>query len=64
MPFGLKNAYQRLDNRMFPDLLGVTMEAYIDDLLVKFQKINEHAENLRRSFEAYTVHYGAQSIHL
>jgi len=38
MPFGLKNAgatYQRLVNRMFKDLLGKTMEVYIDDMLVK-----------------------------
>ena len=39
MPFGLKNAgatYQRLVNSLFADLL--TMEAYIDDLLVKIAK--------------------------
>ena len=54
MPFGLKNAgatYQRLVNRMFAELLGVTMEAYIDDLLVKSRKISKHTDDLRRSFE-------------
>jgi len=54
MPFGLKNAgatYQRLVNRMFAELLGITMEAYIDDLLVKSRKIVEHTNDLRRSFE-------------
>ena len=38
MPFGLKNAgatYQRLVNKIFADLLGVSMEVYIDDMLVK-----------------------------
>ena len=38
MPFGLKNAettYQRLVTKIFRPLLGNTMEAYIDDMLVK-----------------------------
>ena len=38
MPFGLKNAgatYQRLVNRIFADLIGKTMEVYVDDMLVK-----------------------------
>ena len=38
MPFGLKNAgatYQRLVNIMFEDLIGKTMEVYMDDMLVK-----------------------------
>uniref|UniRef100_A0A803QSU0 Reverse transcriptase domain-containing protein n=1 Tax=Cannabis sativa TaxID=3483 RepID=A0A803QSU0_CANSA len=36
MPFGLINAsatYQRLVNMMFADLLGDTMEVYVDDML-------------------------------
>ena len=38
MPFGLKNAratYQRLVNFMFRPLIGICMELYVDDLLVK-----------------------------
>ena len=38
IPFGLKNAgatYQRLVNKIFAELLGVSMEVYIDDMLVK-----------------------------
>ena len=38
MPFGLKNAgatYQRLVNRMFHKQIGISMEVYIDDMLVK-----------------------------
>ena len=38
MPFGLKNAgatYQRLVNRMFASQIGVNMEVYVDDMLVK-----------------------------
>ena len=37
MPFGLKNArttYQRLVSKIFLPLLGNTMEAYIDDVLL------------------------------
>ena len=38
MPFGLKNAgatYQRLVNKVFANLIGKTMEVYMDDMLVK-----------------------------
>ena len=38
MPFGLKNAratYQRLVNKMFQKQIGVSMEVYVDDMLVK-----------------------------
>ena len=38
MPFGLKNAgatNQRLVNKIFADMLGDTMEVYINDILVK-----------------------------
>ncbi|XP_056698514.1 uncharacterized protein [Spinacia oleracea] len=54
MPFGLKNAgatYQRLGNKMVKDQLGDTMEVYIDDMLVKSKKANDHVEHLRQSFE-------------
>ena len=38
MPFGLKNAgatYQRLINKMFLRMMGETVEAYIDDMVIK-----------------------------
>ncbi|KAL5571888.1 hypothetical protein UlMin_021485 [Ulmus minor] len=54
MPFGLKNAgatYQRLVNKMFKDQIGKTMEVYVDDMLVKSLKTEEHIQNLRETFE-------------
>ena len=60
MPFGLKNAgatYQQLVNNMFADLLGNTIEAYIDDLLVKSRKISEHAKDLSESFDILRKYY-------
>ncbi|KAJ9555927.1 hypothetical protein OSB04_010541 [Centaurea solstitialis] len=54
MPFGLKNAgstYQRLVNRMFKEHLGRTMEVYIDDMLVKSAKSNDHIQHLQQSFD-------------
>jgi len=42
MPFGLRNAsatYQRLANMMFKEQHGDTMEVYIDDMVVKSEKM-------------------------
>ena len=54
MPFGLKNAgatYQRLVNRMFADMLGKTMEVYIDDMLVKSLAAENHLDHLKQAFQ-------------
>ncbi|XP_048605535.1 uncharacterized protein LOC125583040 [Brassica napus] len=54
MPFGLKNAgatYQRLVNKMFTDKLGITMEVYIDNMLVKSLHAADHLCHLRDCFE-------------
>lgn len=54
MPFGLKNAgatYQRLINRMFKEQLGKTMEAYIDDMVVKSKYRVDHIKHLAECFE-------------
>ncbi|KAL5847401.1 hypothetical protein ACOSQ3_010925 [Xanthoceras sorbifolium] len=54
MPFGLKNAeatYQRLVNKMFANMLGQTMEVYIDDMLVKSLIADQHLYHLRQSFD-------------
>ena len=54
MPFGLKNAkatYQRLVTKIFRPLLGNTMEAYIDDMLVKSKERFNHIKHLQDVFE-------------
>ena len=54
MPFGLKNAgatYQRLVNQMFADMLGKSMEVYIDDMLVKSLAAADHLNHLEQSFQ-------------
>ena len=53
MPFGLKNAgatFQRLTTTMFSDMLGKTMEVYIDDMLVKFGDAKDHIKYLEKCF--------------
>ena len=54
MPFGLKNAgatYQRLVNKMFQKRIGVSIEVYIDDMLVKSVKVELHIAHLVESFQ-------------
>ena len=49
MPFGLKNAgaiYQRLVNGMFKDLIGKSIDVYVDDMLVKSKMAGDHIEYL------------------
>ncbi|KAL0439193.1 UNVERIFIED_CONTAM: Transposon Ty3-I Gag-Pol polyprotein [Sesamum latifolium] len=52
--FDLKNAgvtYQRLVNTMFTDLIGVSIEVCIDDMLVKIKKKREHLMHLGKAFK-------------
>ncbi|KAL8115462.1 hypothetical protein AgCh_022089 [Apium graveolens] len=59
MAFGLKNAgatYQRLVNRIFKDLIGKTMEVYVDDMLVKSLVKTDHIAHLREAFEVLRYH--------
>jgi hypothetical protein len=54
MTFGLKNAgatYQRAMNLIFHDLLGIIVEVYIDDIVVKSAGDDSHLANLRLAFE-------------
>ena len=53
MPFGLKNAsatYQRLVNKVFADKIGLSMEVYMVDMLVKNSTIEQHINDLASSF--------------
>ena len=53
MPFGLKNAettYQRLVNAIFKDLIGKTMEVYVDDMLVRSKATTNHMDHLGQMF--------------
>ncbi|XP_028055939.1 uncharacterized protein LOC114260081 [Camellia sinensis] len=59
MSFGLKNAgatYQRMVTRMFKDQLGKTMEAYIDDMVVKSKFATDHLTDLREVFDILKNH--------
>ncbi|KAK1685906.1 hypothetical protein QYE76_046754 [Lolium multiflorum] len=51
MTFGLKNAgatYQRAMNYIFHDLIGKSVEIYIDDVVVKSVSMEGHLDDLRR----------------
>ena len=53
MPFGLKNAgvtYQRLMNKMFTRQIGRNVQVYVDDMLVKSLRENNHLDNLQETF--------------
>ena len=53
MSFRLKNAgatYQRLVNQMFKKQIGRNVEVYVDDVLVKSRKEEDHLDDLRETF--------------
>jgi hypothetical protein len=50
----LKNidaTYQRAMNLIFHDLLGIVLEIYIDDVIVKSDSMNNHLVDLRLALE-------------
>ncbi|XP_057734067.1 uncharacterized protein LOC130949335 [Arachis stenosperma] len=60
MPFGLKNAgatYQRLMNKIFHDLIGKTVEVYVDDILAKTTRPDDLLKDLENVF-AYLRQHG------
>jgi hypothetical protein len=54
MTFGLKNigtTYQRAMDLIFHDLLGIILEIYIDDVVVKSDSMDNHLADLRLALE-------------
>ena len=59
MPFGLKNAratYQRSINRISADHIGILIEVYIDDTLVKTMEDEKFLPNLETVFDSLCKH--------
>ena len=57
MSFSLKNAgatYQRLMNKMFAHQIGRNVQVYVDNMLVKSQRNDDHLDDLRETFN--TLH--------
>ena len=54
MPFGLKNAgatYQRMIQTCLENQIGKTVEAYIDDVVVKTKHVETLVDGLRLTFD-------------
>ena len=54
MPYGLKNAgttYQRLTNKMFAPKIRRNVQLYMNDMLVKSRREEDHLEDLRETFD-------------
>jgi hypothetical protein len=54
MPFGLRNAgatYQRCMNHVFGEHIGRTVEAYVDDIIVKMRKASDLLSDLETTFK-------------
>ena len=59
MPFGLKNTratYQILVNKMFKEMMGKTMEVYMNDILVRSLKSIDHIAHLAETFGILQSH--------
>uniref|UniRef100_A0A2N9I4R3 Integrase catalytic domain-containing protein n=2 Tax=Pentapetalae TaxID=1437201 RepID=A0A2N9I4R3_FAGSY len=59
MPFGLKNVgatYQRTMTAMFHDMMHREIEDYVDDIVVKSKKREDHLVVLRRVFERCRIY--------
>ena len=59
MPFELKNAgatKQQMVTRIFWDKIGITVEVYINDMVVKSKKEEEHVADLTKVFRILRWH--------
>lgn len=53
MPFGLKNTgatFQRMINKICTEQIDNNVEAYVDDITVKSEKVNEHVKDPKEVF--------------
>ena len=56
MPLKLKNAgttYQRLMNKMFAHQIGKNIQVYVDDMLVKSLREDDHLDDLQETFDIH-----------
>ncbi|CAL9018761.1 unnamed protein product [Prunus brigantina] len=56
MPFGLKNVgatYQRAMQKIFSDMLHKNVECYVDDLVIKSKRREDHLKDLRMVFNRF-----------
>lgn len=54
IPFGLKNAeatYQCLVNGLFKEHIEKTVEVYINDMIIKRKKVEDHARDIIIAFD-------------
>ncbi|XP_024197604.1 uncharacterized protein LOC112200825 [Rosa chinensis] len=59
MPFSLKNAgatYQKAMNAIFHNLIGKTVEVYIDDVVIKSKTRSGHVADLEQTFKHMRKH--------
>ena len=59
MQFELKNAgatYQRLMNKMFAHQIGRIVQVYVDDILVKSLREDDHLSDLQKTFDTLRVY--------
>ena len=56
MSFGLINegaTYQKLVNKMFTHHIGRNVQVYVDDMLVKSRREDDHFDDLRETFDTF-----------
>ncbi|XP_022888960.1 uncharacterized protein LOC111404378 [Olea europaea var. sylvestris] len=65
MPFGLKNVrttYQRLVNKVFANLVGKNIEAYVYDMVVKSKQVDRNISDLNEINASSNIRGGRGSI--
>ncbi|RDX97097.1 hypothetical protein CR513_20172, partial [Mucuna pruriens] len=55
-PSVISATYQRLMDKIFQDIMGRDIEVYVDDMVVKFEKVVDHCKALERVFGVLRKH--------